>query len=243
MDHFRSDGKSIFLEDQSCEFYIPKYYFEESGGFAEDLGNTIRVFGVFDVGFFNNGKLTEMRVMNLPVWITIFSYDTEERMVNLPNDEEPTNCMVVKYNKGEKIMNDGLVEDSSNAEAYVSFVTKGKVPSIVPYEESLQMWRENQELNSVNLGVPSVILELILSVAYRYKKDPTQKFAHVIGKDLNVSQFDYTMNNIRQICQYTSTFTALTFEDLDAMVTTSLNRAKTRGANEAYSPLEDLLKL
>ena len=83
-------------------------------------------------------------------------------------------------------------------------------------------------MNSVNLGVPSVIIELILSAAYRYKKDPTKKFSHVIGKDLNVSQFDYTMNNVRQICQYTSTFTALTFEDMDSMVTTSLNRAKTK---------------
>lgn len=242
MEHFKSDGKFIYLEDQECEFYIPKYYFDDSGGFAVDLGSTIQVLGVFDVGFFNNGKLDEMRVMNLPAFIDIFVYDSEERMVTLPNDSESTSCRVVKYNKGEKIMNSGLVEDSSNAEAYVSFVTKGKVPSIVPYEKSLQIWRKNQEMNSVNLGVPSVIEELILSAAYRAKKDPGKKFAHVIGKDLNVTQFDYIMNNIRQICQYTSTFTALTFEDLDSMITTSLNRAKSKNP-EAYSPLEDLLKL
>lgn len=242
MSHFKSDGKFIYLEDQYAEFYIPKFYFDKSGGFAEDLGSTIRVLGVFDVGFFENDKLKEMRVLNIPVWINLFAYDTEERIVKLPGDDEPSTCIVVKYLKGEKIMNSGIIEDSSNAEAYVSFVTKGKVPPIVPYERSLQIWHKNQEMNSVDLGVPSVIEELILSVAYRSKSDPGKKFAHVIGKDPNVSQYDYTMNNIRQICQYTSTFTALTFEDIDAMITTSLNRAKSKGA-EAYSPLEDLIKL
>ena len=50
------------------------------------------------------------------------------------------------------------------------------------------------------------------------------------------------MNRIREICQYTSTFTAVTYEDIDAMITTSLNRTKTK-APEAYSPVEDIIKL
>lgn len=242
MTYFRSDGKFIYLEAEYAEFYIPKYYFELTSRFAEDVGNIVKALGIFDVGIFESGKLKEMKVLNLPTWIDFFVIDSEDRDVQLPNDTEITPCKVLKYSKGHKIMNSGVIEDSSNVEAYLDFVTKGKVPSIVPYEKSLQIWRKNQALNSANLGVPSVIEELILSVSYRDKKNPGTKFAHVIGKDPNVSQYDYVMNNIRQICQYTSTFTALTFEDLDAMVTTSLNRTRTHGA-EAASPIEDLLKL
>lgn len=242
MTYFRSDGKFIYLEAEYAEFYIPKYYFESTGGFAEDLGAIVKALGVFDVGIFESGKLKEMKVLNLPTWIDFFVVDFEDRDVNLPNDSEITPCKVLKYSKNHKIMNSGVIEDSSNVEAYLDFVIKGKVPSIVPYEKSLEIWRKNQKLNSANLGVPSVIEELILSVSYRDKKNPGTKFAHVIGKDPNISQFDYVMNNIRQICQYTSTFTALTFEDLDAMVTTSLNRTRTHG-EEAASPIEDLIKL
>ena len=97
-------------------------------------------------------------------------------------------------------------------------------------------------MNSVNLGVPSVIFELILSAAYRYKKDPTQKFGLAAANDKNINNFDYVMNNIREICQYTSTFTAMTFEDIDAMITTSLNRTKTH-SNETFTPIENLIKL
>ena len=242
MSYFKSDGKFIYLDTQYVEFYIPKYYFESTGNFAEDNGSFIRVLGIFDIGIFENGKLKEMKVLNLPTWIELFVVDSEEKTVVLPGDPSPTPCFVLKYTKGQKIMNSSVIQDSTNVESYLDFVNKGKVPSIVPYEKSIQIWRKNQELNGANLGVPSVIQELILSVAYRSKQDPSKKFAHVIGNDLSVSQYDYIMNNIRQICQYTSTFTALTFEDIDSMVTTSLNRTRNKG-NEAFSPIEDLIKL
>ena len=242
MSYFKSDGKFIYLDAPYCEFYVPKYYFESTGGFAEDYGSKIRGIGVFDVGFFENDKLKEMRVLNIPTWTDFFVSEYEERAVSLPNDESPTECRVLKYIKGEKITNATVVQDSSNAEAFANFIIKGKIPAIVPYEASIQLWLQNMELNGVNLGVPSVIEELILSSAYRYKNDPGKKFAHVIGKDLSVSQYDCIMQNVRQICQYTSTFTGLTFEDIDSMITTSLNRTRNNGT-EAYSPIEDIIKL
>ena len=242
MSYFRSDGNYIYADCQCVEFYIPKYYFENTGNFAENNGNTIKVLGVFDIGILENGKLKEMRVLNVPTWIELFVSTSEDRDVKLPGEEDITPCHVLTYIKGQKIMSSSIVQDSTNVETYLDFVNKGKLPSIIPYEKSLQIWRKNQELNGANLGVPSVIEEMILSVAYRDKNDPSKKFSHVIGKDLNVSQFDYIMNNIRQICQYTSTFTALTFEDLDSMVTTSLNRTRNHGT-EAVSPVEDLIKL
>lgn len=242
MAYFKSDNNYIYLESQSAEFYIPKYYFDSSNKFAVKLSNSIRALGVFDVGIFENGKLKEMKVLNLPTWIDFFISDTEDRNVALPHTDELTPCTVLKYIKGEKIMASTVVEDSSNVETYMSFVLKGKVPSNVPYEKSIQIMKKNQELNNASLGVPDVMQELILSVSYRYKENPGEKFSHIIGKDLSISQYDYIMNNIRQICQYTSTFTAITFEDIDSMITTSLNRTRDKGV-ESYSPIEDLIKM
>lgn len=242
MDIFRSDGNYIYLEASSVEFYIPKYYFDKAFRFAEYQRDGIKVLGVFDIGIFDNGKLKEMRVLNIPSNIDIYTYDTSEEDKVLPNSNEVTKCVVVRYIKGQKIMASSIVQDSTNVETYMSFVLKGKVPTIIPYEKTLQIWKKNQEMNNAYLGVPDVMEELILSVSYRYKNDPSKKFCTVIGKNPSISQFDYVMNNIRQICQYTSTFTGITFEDMDLMITTSLNRAKSK-QEEAYSPIEDLLKM
>lgn len=242
-EYFHSDKRYIYLDKPYCEFYIPTKYFEGVSGFATDFGTTIKTMGVFDIAFFENDKLTETKVMNLPSWITIYAYDFEIKNVKLPGNEEEVQCKVMKYFKGNKVMNATIIEDSENAEMYLKFIVNGKVPSSVPYDKSLEMWRKNQVLNGVHLGVPSVIEELILSATYRDKNDLTKKFAYTIGKDpKNVSQFDYKMASVRQICQFTSTFTGVTFEDIDSMITSSLNRTRNK-LEEKPSPIEKIIKM
>ena len=242
-NYFKSDQTSIYLLTPYCEFYIPMDYFDTSAKFAEDRGQVIKVLGIFNVGFFENGKLKEMKVLNLPSWINVYVYDYEVRRVDLPGELAPVSCKVLKFFQGNKVMESSVIEDSTNAETYLDFILKGKIPASVPYDKSLTLWRKNQQLNGVNLGVPSVIEELILSASYRDKNNPANKFAYVIGKDpKGVSPYDYKMASVRQICQYTSTFTAVTFEDIDSMITTSLNRSRDK-IPEAESPIEQIIKM
>lgn len=240
MSHFKSDGQFIYLDAEMAEFYIPKSYFDD-GGFANYVGDVVKSLGVFNVGIFKDGKMIEMKVMNLPSTIEFYVVDSDDRDVELPGYDEPVPCMVLIYQKGHKIMPASVVQHPSNVESYMNFILKGKAP-LVAYHDAINIWMKNQSMNDCTLGVRPEILELILSVTHRYKKNPSLKFSNVISKDTNMSEYDYETNNIRQICQNTSTFTALTFEDQDTMITSSLNRSKT-GGNEAYSPIEMLLKL
>ena len=241
--YFKSDGKYIYLEADYAEFYLPESYFDENGKFAEDKGDTIRTLGVFNVGIFEKDKLKEMRVFNVPTWIELFSHNTENRIVNIANkkgDIEEVKCKVLNYQKGAKIMSSSVIQDSSNAEDYMNLIIKGKLPSCIPYSRMMDMWSKNLNLNNVGFGVMNVINEMILAAMCRDKRDPSKKFAHVVTTEL-LTDYDYKMNNVRQICQYTSTFNALTFEDMDSMITTSLNRTKTKGT-ETPSPVETILK-
>ena len=242
-EYFKSDDRFIYLQKPYCEFYIPTSYFDGANGFAQDMGASINVMGIFNIGFFENGKLKEQKIMNLPSWITVYVYDSVNRSVALPGESDPTPCRVLQYYQGNKVMNASMVQDSENCERYLDFILKGKVPSSVPYDKSLELWRKNQYMNSVHMGVPSVIEELILSATYRDKNDISQKFSRVIGKDpKGVSQYAYKMVNVRQICQFTSTFTAVTFEDIDSMITTSLNRTREHKP-ETVSPIEKVIKM
>ena len=243
MANFRSDNSYIYLEKPYCEFYIPLSFFDSSGGFAEDMGQMIKALGIFNVGFFENDKLVEMRILNLPTYINILVYDYEIRRVELPGESNPVPCKVLKYFKGNKVMESSVIQDGGNAELYLKFVLQGKIPLSVPYDKSIILWRKNQKLNGITLGVPSIIEELILSASYRSKSNPALKFAYVAGKDpQGTSMYDYKAASVRQICQYTSTFTALTFEDIDSMITSSLNRSRDK-IPEAQSPIEQIIKL
>lgn len=239
MSVFRSDGNHIYLNIPYCEFYIPMYYFDTTKRFAEDLSDKINVLGFFNVGIFENGKLKEMKTLNLPTMITINVYDSEIREVELTN-HDVMQCKVVKYLKDAVIMQSMIFEDDTNSKNYLKYITSGNLPRIIPYSKALEVWRKNQEVNGVHFGVSSLYLELILSVMYRNPNNMTEKFAKIASKE-GVTDYDYTTASIRQICQYNSTFTALTYEDIDSMITTSLNKSREK-VKEIESPVEQIIK-
>lgn len=236
---FRSDGNNIYLNIPYCEFYIPMYYFSSTKKFAEDLSSKINVLGFFNIGIFENGKLKEMKTLNLPTMITINVPDSELREVEMLNGEV-MQCKVIKYLKDANIMQSMIFEDDTNATMFLQCILSGDLPKIIPYSKILEVWMKNQELNNVNFGVSSCYLELILSVMYRNPNNMTEKFAK-IASNKDVSDYDYAAGSIRQICQYNSTFSALTFEDIDSMITTSLNRSRDK-IKENPSPVEQIIK-
>lgn len=238
MNIFRSDDRYIYLNAQYCEFYVPMSYFDSK--WMVQLSDTIKGLGLFNIGIFENGELKEIRLLNLPTSVEFFVYDTERRTMNFKG-EENVQCLVLKYIKDQKIMESSTIEDSSSSEMYLDIILKGKVPQSIPYTKVLNVWIKNQTLNKVSFGVPSAVLEMILAVCYRDKNNMEQKFSTVIGKDLNVSEWDYKMAKIREICQYASTFSAMTFEDINAMITTSVNRTREK-RYEMESPVEKIIK-
>lgn len=240
MGVFRSDGTNIYLDAPYCEFYIPMYFFDASkvNSFAEDNNETIKTLGIFNVGVFDgNGKMTAMRTMNLPTMITINVYDSEPRDVTL-SDGKTQPCKVIKYLKGAKVMSSAIFQEEEYAKAYLKYITGGNLPSVIPYSQLLLMWRKNMSLNGVYFGVPSCYLELVLATMNRNPNDLSQKFSMVADK---AGEYDYATASIRQICQYNSTFTALTYEDMDSMITASLNRSRNH-TQETISPVEQIIK-
>ena len=241
MGYFKSDGKFIYTDCEYMEFYIPLSYFDGTTNLAIYNGARINVMGLFNVGIFEGGKLKEFKLFNVPTWIQIENAEDEIKQVNLPN-EDNVPCRIIKYHKGNKVMSSSVIQDSSNAQTFLKMITSGKIPPSMPYTKTLELWRENQNLSAVNLGVESVIQEIILANAYRDPNNLDKPFATVIGQNKAVSPYAYKMLSIRQICQYSSTFTAMTFEDFDSMVTTSLNRTRS-GKEETYSPVEQIIHM
>lgn len=240
---FTSDDSSIYLNIPYCEFYIPMFYFDgTTKKFADDEGSIINVLGIFSVGIFKNGagsKMTELRTMNLPTQITINVYDSEVREVELENGQL-TQCKVIKYLKGSKVMPSFIIKDDAYAKKFLQYLTKGDLPKTLPYSKLLSIWIKNQQLTSVNYGVGSYMLELVLAAMYRNPNKLSEKFAKIASNE-GVSDYDYATASIRQICQYNSTFSALTFEDMDSMITSSLNRSREK-VKEGISPVEQIIK-
>lgn len=235
----RSDGIDLYLNTDYMEFYIPDYYFADNCKYAIDYGATIEVFGIFCVGIFEKDKLKEMKLLEIPMNLTIQSYDIEIRTVEFKSG--PMKCRVMKFIKGQKIMPATYIQKSSHVVTFIKMILNGYLPLFVPYNEVYNMLLGICKMHKVNLGVPNYVLEMMISDLYRDRSDPTKKFAITYGKDSKVSDYDYQTCNIRKACQYASTFSAISFEDIDTMITASLNRS-AQGKEEPFSPMEEIIK-
>lgn len=236
---FRHEGSNVVLNDNYCEFYIPKAYLDSKWATMES--DRLRTIGIFNVGLFDaKGNIRDLKVFNVPTECFLNVYDTDDRVVEF-KQMKATDCLVLKYVKDQIIMEDSVIEDSEYAQTFLDIVMKGKLPNTIPYDKVLQVWRKNLELTSVNFNVPSSVLEMILATCYRDKDNIQKKFATVAGSNKDVSMYDYVMLNIRRICQYSSTFTGMTFEDINSMITTSLNRSRDK-IEEMESPVEQIIK-
>jgi len=186
--------------------------------------------------------LTE--ILNLPSLIYLYPSELGDVTMHMKNDPnpEPKKYKVCKFYKGDTVMPNSIPQDSSNAEVFIDIIFGNKLENNIPYNKLLDIWEKNLELNNVKMNVAASILEIIIAEIYRNKNNPNERFAKAIGNDPKMSQFDYRAASIREICSRNSTFAALTFEDMDAMITTSLNINKYN-KKQVQSPIEKIIKM
>lgn len=240
----KDDGTNIVFTGNCMEIYIPEFYFERQIAAIE--GVILKSFGVLPCTVFDvNMKEINSYMINLPTTLIFYFndiFDEKKVLRKGLKDEEPEPCKVLRYYKNEPVMPNTFQKNSSNVQMFfIDLLCAGKF-DFVPYDKLLDVWHKNLELNESSLGLTFTAMEVILSEVYRNRDNPNEKFSLAIAKNPKISMYDYRASNIREICSRTSTFAALTFEDMDSMITSSLNM-KNYNKKQVESPLEKILKM
>jgi hypothetical protein len=194
--------------------------------------------------FDDKGKAQELETFNIPSLIHIHPAEMEKRDIQLIEGADGVTELyrVAKFYKGNKMMSNSIPQDATNVELFINLLFRGNVPPTIPYDQVVKIWQKNLDLNNVKLGVTSTVLEIVVAEIYRNKRKPEETFAKVIGNNPKASLYDYRAANIREICARNSTFAAMTFEDIDSMITSSLNINKY-DKQESDSPIEKIIKM
>ena len=236
--YFIEKNNKLVCNIPMMELYIPNYFYENK--WAKRLASTINSFGLVEVGIFDNGKRVLTKLLKLPVFVDFYIHEIRDNDTIEFEHTEDEKCTVLTYRMGQEITDLILVQDSANGEVFLDMITKGKLPHSVPYNKVLQLWMKNQELASISFGTASVTDEIVLAVSYRDKNDVNKEFCTVYGTG-KVGEYDYSTANFRKICQYSSTFAGISYEDMNTMITTSLNRAREK-REETPTPVEKIIK-
>ena len=121
-------------------------------------------------------------------------------------------------------------------------IENAKMPPYISYEDALPIYMNAMIASDTKgLGVDAVTIEFILSGLYRSKKQMRDPFRLAYNGH---NEFDYKRVRINKIPQLTSTFTAISGEDIDTQLVSSILNTRDPSTNgeEVESPMEKIIK-
>lgn len=243
--YFKEQGEELIFTGNYCEVYIPYLFIEKD--LFQQIGNVVKTYGLFNFKVsdkpIERKKGMSVNLFKLPTYIHMTPSEIEKKtQIQLSGDDQPEDYLVLKFRKGDKFINSLCIAKSADVIMdFVKILSFGKVPRSIPYDKVLDTWLNNLFINGKDLGVSAVIHELFIAETYRCKSDPSIPFRFKAGKDPKVSMFDYTAISLKQLANFNSTFTAVTFEDPDYALVNSINKT-IYNEREVESPIEKLIK-
>lgn len=240
--YLKDDGNNFIFTGIKAECYIPEHY--NNGKLFEQSPDSVTVFGLFTVKVFDgNDKVLCEEILNIPTMIYMYPADIIEDEVTLESDigDGGDRYIILRFFTGDIFTPVNIIQNLDNTELFLNLLCGGKLPRI-KYSDIINVWHKNLALNGTNVGVTSSIQEAIIREIYRDPKKPERTFGEARSKDNGISDYDYRAASLREICARNSTFAAMTFEDIDSMITYSLNTT-AYNKKEKISPVEEIIKM
>lgn len=241
---FQEKGDKVIFTGGYMEVYIPRYYFDNE--ICRFIGDKIETLGMFNFRVFSSEAKKDkspLHTFKFPSFLVTKPTSTDyEEIEDLIDESDENSFAVLKYYKGDIFIdNVNVTQKSDYTMVFINLLHSGKLPNTIPYDKILELELENLAFNGVNLNVSATVLELIISEIYRERGNLAKSFRFKAGSSGKVSMHDYQTINIKSISNFNSTFTAVTFEDIDFALVSSVNKTR-QNKKEAVSPIEKTIK-
>lgn len=244
LPYLKQVDKSIVFDGEYMEIYIPKASIE--GKIAYLKGENIETFGMFNFLVYSGGnrdpKKAELRTITLPFRMQFQFRKYFDVKTRLASHMEEESYRVFTLEKGDLFcVQTEHAKSSANSKEFIFMIHGGHLPSSVAYDKVLDCYLGTTLLNGVDLKVPLLLYEMVVSELCRYKEDLNTPFRIAYGRNNKLTQYDYTSISIKKLPSLNSTFTAITFEDISNAIISSIKRNKNN-EEEKETPIERVLK-
>jgi len=236
---FREENNSVIFTGNYMEVYIPKNYFESK--MAEILDDRIESLGIFIFKVFNDENKKDSAITHiykLPAKIELrpSNYKNEKMKVNNIEYE----FIVLEFFKNDIFIKNTIIQQSSTmANNFITFFHNGKLPNFIDYDDILKLELNAVIINKMKFPVPSVLLECIVSEINRDSADINKPFR--FAASLGANKKSYTPVSIKKLPSFSSTFSSVTFENIDYQLISSVNKTRYN-KEEISSPIEETIK-
>lgn len=252
----RGEDGFLYINKPYAEAYIPESFFSHNKDKYE-IGNTIaleygsgfQVIGIFNMKFFNDASKVDKAARDAAPTFTfnfpnmIETYPTSSTTKTLTIADITDKYRVLHYELGDVMSQEATTQSVTNCERFMALVTSGKIPQSIGYDENLNIWMENFDINGIDPGVPSVVLQAIIAEKSRARDDYSVPFRKRIGvENSTVGQKDFKQMNLNEIAAYSSVMAGLSFERITDKITTAINMSYN-DLPQKKSPIEQVITM
>lgn len=231
LDLFEYDGdKIVFTKGYSLEACIPDDYFKKN--LAEQVSDGYVVIGNFIVNYKENEDSIPVKgSFELPIKFHTLPDEVVKTKMDLGHGSELVHVFRY-YNQSVMISSSNIVKSPDNVEKLTIMAFEGKLDNM-SYDRIPVMYNYGKLLNGVSLKVPSFYEEVVFSTTYRDVNDLNIE-ARYTAKSEGTRVIGLSS---REKAPFVGTYSALTFEDKNSMLTLIHNR-KVLGVEEKISDVE-----
>ena len=230
-------GVPSFLRVENTEVYykgegelaivIPEVFFERNHAIIE--GEITHVIGLLNYAILK--KDTDKIEKNIKRFNYPSAFSTKpgrvEKVKNFKVKEssKPADYRIYYYkdnNVDQVIVSTEVPEDLANVEEFFAiFVTTGKVPAGIRYEDLYTYFEDSMNANGASFKMNMQEFGLIVSEFARDPDDMSKPFR--LSKKLDTDPYSYQVFSIKELAKMVSPFTAMVTEDWnDAVLSASL---------------------
>lgn len=231
MNYLKESGSQIFVDCYGMEVYLPYDYNGKSyrgADYYSVIGNKVRFFGVGNMRFFTSQKemdspsSVKTYTLGYPMMITSIPTEIDTRDVQFVKNGVVRKCIVLTFYRNDVFMdNVNSISLTDNVMIYLARMEGGKLDHINP-DEAMNILRDVQSYNGLSLRIPEETEEIFVTERYR---DPNNHSRKIRFADQDKTNFDREVSlNLRQEAMKTSSYQALTHEDINTSLITSINR-------------------
>lgn len=241
-DFFKVVGEDIIVTAPIVEVYVPYDYFTSQ--LYEVVGDNVRYYAVANFKVFKNEKERENRenIATYPLGIPLFvmahpsEIDTQE--VSFKKNGITRRSIVLTFYKDDKfIVNRSCIKSADNVMVLMQRLESGKLDNIPPAMVA-DMLDYGQQLNSVSLNLPSEMVKIFVAERYHDPNNQSRKLRFSKAKNTDDDIVSY---NMREEAMQSTTYQAVTFEDINSAVITSINR-KNAGIKDEPTYMEKIIR-
>ena len=239
MSILRTSGESILVDCYAIDVFIPDEYIgSEYRGtpYYSVYGSQIKYFaGLCHMRIyqtekeFNNPLSVNTYVLGVPTTLTCQPSDVDVREVQFTKTGPLRKRIVLTFFKNDIfVSNVNAIANTAHMMIMLLRIDGGKLDGIPP-QVLYSIIRDGEKMNYMNLRIANEELQAYLSERFRDPSDPSKRLRHTSKDPDSDISLSYRM---REDAMQTTTFQAITYEDINNSLITSVNRKHAGIINE-----------